>query len=227
MDAVRAFIAENTDGRQADFVPIPQSVYPAVLPTPTTGTVLYGLATVLANSDLQSVIRALANRNSPVAKGYYSSKDAGYAGLKAEIARWSSRCSGDIVLMGYSQGAHIVGDMTQTIYKGELPFMPPSRLAYSLLVADPAFNPNSIGSFGTFAENHWGLMGRRDAYPQAAHGPVLSLCNADDIICNGGESWNVVRSILVASHGLESASALTDDAVVAIRGIEVHTNYDT
>ncbi len=125
---------------------------------------------------------------------YKKSKDAGYSATYAAVA---STCeSSKVILIGYSQGAHIAGDIAQTIFHSARP-IGKERLAGVLLLADPAFNNDSpgtwtfdyVGSTPPFvsvtdynrAEDAKGSLGSRAAF--STGDPVVSICLNGDAVC--------------------------------------------
>ncbi len=107
---------------------------------------------------------------------YTSSMSAGRTALKSKISSWSSSCrSTKIVLFGYSQGAHIVGDVLVGLSSTAR-----TRIYGVGLLGDPMFNP-SLRNSVTADRNHGGMFGRRSSWPS---GPfVYDLCDKGDQVC--------------------------------------------
>ena len=147
------------------------------------------------------------------ASEYKVSKDEGYNLAYQTLASYAASCkkSTKFILFGYSQGAHIAGDLTNSIFNGNGP-IGSDRLAASALLADPAFNrvikeagvtgrsalyqyngpsptssdfdPSDDTVFSTVGRG-WdvrGSLGKRQAYPAGA--PVLSACIVGDPVCD-------------------------------------------
>ncbi|PKZ62830.1 hypothetical protein CYJ73_24975 [Gordonia terrae] len=132
---------------------------------------------------------------------YKPSKDAGYSAAYDTLAQWASSPCGDdqkFVLIGYSQGAHIAGDLAQTILHSSKP-VSADRLAGVLLMGDPAFNEHSPGAYSLDymvpidGSSPWvSLTDSEDAKSQGSLGkraefgsddPVVSVCINGDVIC--------------------------------------------
>lgn len=113
---------------------------------------------------------------------YFPSKDQGYDRLYQKLRSWGTSCPrARFALVGYSQGAHIVGDMLNTIVRTGGP-VPRSRLVGAVLMGDPSFNAGSPGS--QRIGGGWGapISGRRAAYPATLN--VRSVCLAGDAVCD-------------------------------------------
>ncbi|QOH59642.1 hypothetical protein C6Y44_26555 (plasmid) [Rhodococcus rhodochrous] len=132
---------------------------------------------------------------------YKPSKDQGYAAGYSTVKEWVEVCGSDtkIVLIGYSQGGHIAGDLAQTILHESKPFGQ-DNLGGVLLFGDPAFNgasPNTLGlDYRTPLDDGEpytalslektavmeGSLGQRAEFDENA--PVLSVCLHGDLICD-------------------------------------------
>lgn len=141
---------------------------------------------------------------------YKASKDKGYSHAYSTVQRWGSNCSQtQFVLAGFSQGAHIAGDLAQSILHGHGP-VDRERLAAAVLIGDPAYNSTSPNANefrydGPKTEgddrdqrtlvtdpDHWkirGSLGERAAFD--AKDPVISVCVYGDPICDATSvGWN-------------------------------------
>ncbi len=107
---------------------------------------------------------------------YVGSMKAGRAALNAKLASWSSRCpSTKFALFGYSQGAHVVGDVVVGLSSTM------RKKVYGVgLIGDPMFNPTLSASV-TKDSKHGGMFGRRSAWPSGVY--VHDVCNRGDQIC--------------------------------------------
>lgn len=137
---------------------------------------------------------------------YKESKDQGFEFAYAVVKDWAESCpDSKISLVGYSQGAHIAGDLVNSI-AGDNPDIKQEQLGYVVLISDPAYNstsPNtyefrydpSIGPGGpgfnyerdviVADPEHWdinGALGRRDAFPNDIN--LVSLCIYGDPVCD-------------------------------------------
>jgi hypothetical protein len=80
-----------------------------------------------------------------------------------------------LILLGYSQGAQVTGNVYQRLKPGER-----RRIAAVVLWGDPRFNPLDLKAN---REDHpgVGLLGPRSRFPDP--GKVFSYCNTHDPIC--------------------------------------------
>lgn len=128
---------------------------------------------------------------------YKNSKDKGYAEMRKLLAAEAANCPGSqFFLVGYSQGAHIAGDLAQSVFHGEGP-VPKSRIGGVVLLADPAFNSDSPGTNEYVYEKdsitdhsgQWkihGALGTRAAFDK--NDPVISVCIYGDPICDSNSA---------------------------------------
>lgn len=136
---------------------------------------------------------------------YFESKNKGYAEALGTLERLATDCpSSKFFLVGFSQGAHIAGDLAQTVFHEGSP-VDRSRIAGVILLADPAYNSASpgaeefrlaTGASGTVifhaplgpesADVLHGLAGSRRPFEESD--PVLSICVATDPVCDGGSA---------------------------------------
>lgn len=143
---------------------------------------------------------------------YQRSKDGGYATARSAVANTNSACpSSKFLLAGYSQGAHIAGDLAQSILHGNGP-VDPSKLAGALLIADPGYNGaspratefqydgpkwdddkfDSSKNVVFKNDDRWnvsGSLGTRAAFNESD--PIVSICVFGDFICDTGATTNV------------------------------------
>ncbi|MFD6163363.1 cutinase family protein [Nocardia sp. NPDC060256] len=125
---------------------------------------------------------------------YRISKDTGYSRAYQELKKQATEChSAKFVLVGYSQGGHIMGDLAQSVFHGNGP-VDRTRIAAVVLIADPAYNgptprtTEAIYSQGklTQDQDHWpigGSLGQRAAFETTD--PVVSICIYGDPVCDG------------------------------------------
>lgn len=154
---------------------------------------------------------------------YKRSKDFGYSVARSAVATTAANCpSSRFLFVGYSQGAHIAGDLAQSILHGNGP-VDSSKLAGALLIADPGYNGASPratefqysgpywgndefdSSKHTVFENddRWeisGSLGKRAAFSDSD--PVISICVFGDYICDTGATANAVTKNWM--HGVYS-----------------------
>ena len=125
---------------------------------------------------------------------YKKSKDTGYSTAYNSIKDFAAKCPNSrFVLFGYSQGAHVMGDIAQSAFHGNGP-VGRSRVAGVVLIADPAYNGISPGTAEFIYDkkmlsrddDHWkigGALGTRAAFDK--NDPVISICIYGDPICDG------------------------------------------
>ena len=107
---------------------------------------------------------------------YIGSMKAGRAALNAKLTSWSSKCpSTKFALFGYSQGAHVVGDVVVGLSSTM------RKKVYGVgLIGDPMFNP-TFSSSVTKDSKHGGMFGRRASWPSGVY--VHDVCNKGDQVC--------------------------------------------
>lgn len=116
---------------------------------------------------------------------YQSSKSGGVRNLDTYLDEQDSCLSERWVLIGFSQGAHVVGDALSSS-DGTLDDTQQSKLAAVVLLADPRFNPQEIFVAGTYSVARYGLAGKRPKGDLTrAVGKIRSWCDADDFVCQG------------------------------------------
>lgn len=143
---------------------------------------------------------------------YQRSENGGYATARSILTNTSAACpSSKFLFVGYSQGAHIAGDLAQTILHKDGP-VAPSKLVGALLIADPRYNGTSprISEF-QYAGPKWddskfdptkdvviknadrlsiiGSLGVRAAFKRSD--PIVSICVIGDLVCDAGATPNV------------------------------------
>ncbi len=102
-------------------------------------------------------------------------------GAKDVQARIDARHAGckdtRFVLVGYSQGAQVMGDVLKHSEIRNL-------VAAVALFGDPYFNADSSSARGSYDSSSYGVFGPRDEWPSDITGRVFSYCHWHDIICN-------------------------------------------
>lgn len=147
---------------------------------------------------------------------YYDSVRQGAAaatGLVEHIARECPRTR--IVLMGYSQGAHVSGLALQRLSTSTS-----SHVAAVINFGDPMFNPSSRHASGNFNRARHGLLGR--AAPSTSV-PVFSVCSRTDFICQGSRfRWGYLpwRDRLHGHYAYAGVSAAGDFMADVLRRTE-------
>jgi hypothetical protein len=114
---------------------------------------------------------------------YSQSVNVGKTTLKEYVNFVADKCSSTrFVGVGYSQGAHVVGDAFS-----ELPSTVQDRVAAMVLFGDPRFNPSqTIVNDGTYDSNLSGIYKTQAMrqVPSILEGQTRSYCIQGDPICN-------------------------------------------
>lgn len=119
------------------------------------------------------------NYNDP----YHISQAKGVEMLLAEVRESIASCSDQqLILGGYSQGAHVIGDSLHLLTQSER-----NHIAYVALFGDPRFNVNSFAARGTFTVKRVGRSGgvleSREEFPADMQSRITSWCLHNDGIC--------------------------------------------
>lgn len=137
---------------------------------------------------------------------------AGVQKTDAHISQYKSACpNSKFVIIGYSQGASVAGDVARDISAGKVAGVSPDDVTNVLLIADPGRSSNSAyesytgtpsklyGSIppGVMGKNfeiispgsdaradRIGWTGERPGRFEGMYGKVLSLCAEDDLACS-------------------------------------------
>lgn len=111
------------------------------------------------------------------------SRDA--AALAEFLDTRADQCPAErVVLAGYSAGAALVGDVLQSPRLGAAAR---SRVAATVLLADPEFNPADIRTAAGTFDPRYGGSPRRPAFPAPLAGRIRSYCRRHDIVCQRGD----------------------------------------
>lgn len=115
---------------------------------------------------------------------YFGSLDTGKARLAGELNRLASLCPGSrTVLIGYSQGAHVIGDVTSNTNPNKLTSAAKSRIAAVYLTGDPVRRPYESHNRGTGIGG--GVLVDRGAGQMSGLGSrILSYCYKGDWACD-------------------------------------------
>ena len=128
--------------------------------------------------------------------GYFPSVAKGHAALVKQL-RADTEVMNCYVLMGYSQGAHVVGDVLET---SELSWSIRNRIVAVVLLADPRFNPldTTIQRYGSFEPDRGGFFSPREAGAMVSDGfdyEVLTACKKKDFWCQSAGALNPFAAI--------------------------------
>jgi Cutinase len=120
----------------------------------------------------------------PASFSYPSSVRAGITALKARLTQTASRCAGiTFVLIGYSQGAQVIGD---TLAAGAVPAA--GRIKAVVFFGDPRFNGREPFDIGSYNRNRNGIFPPALGALNAFAGAIGSYCRVDDTVCQSGAS---------------------------------------
>lgn len=120
---------------------------------------------------------------------YFTSKNRGQQMLHTYLSKITTACpSMQLVVIGYSQGAHAAGDDLATESDSIT-----KHIAAFVMLGDPLFNPNAPYVRGNFDASDHGIAGARDendfaGWSSARDTNVLKIgswCNSHDPICQG------------------------------------------
>ena len=158
------------------------------------------LVTQVVNASTQTVSRAAVSYPATL-NNYNNSSLQGINALKTQLTNLVNSCpSTKVVLMGYSQGAHVVGDVLGGGQGGNLGTATPAIAANisSHVVAVATFgDPRHVASGANF---NAGTATRSGRFPRStaqvnalnAFSPrIRSWCDRNDTFCAGGFSTNV------------------------------------
>jgi hypothetical protein len=158
------------------------------------------LVTQVVNASTQTVSRAAVSYPATLSN-YASSSLQGINALKTQLTNLVNACpSTKVVLMGYSQGAHVVGDVLGGGQGGSLgaTTAPISTTISSHVVAVATFgDPRHVASGPNF---NAGTSTRNGRFPRSStqwgnlntFSPrIRSWCDANDTFCSSGFSTNV------------------------------------
>lgn len=146
-----------------------------------------------------------------------SSGDATYdadvrAGVRAAGRVMGSTC-GQVVLVGYSQGAEVVH---------RLVVAHPRRIALAVLMGDPLRNPEdraTVLTLGTGSLGGRGNAGPGARFPGVVRRHVLEVCVQADDVCNAPASGRVgppSAAHHTAYQGLGTAGTIADQAAALV-----------
>lgn len=132
---------------------------------------------------------------------YFSSLDTGKARLAAELNRLATLCpSSRTVLIGYSQGAHVVGDVTSNSNPNALSTRAKSRIAAVYLTGDPVRRPYESHNRGTGIGG--GVLVDRGAGQMSGLGSrILSYCYKGDWACDAPHKDPTRSAAIHTSYG--------------------------
>ena len=122
----------------------------------------------------------------PASDNYVSSEQTGVSDLQSFLTSQATTCPNQlIVLLGYSQGAQVVGD----VLAGKLAASIQSRIIAVTDFGDPLFNSRETFDVGTYRVGVNGVLGARSSGALSLFSRAIqNYCNGNDGICQAGQS---------------------------------------
>lgn len=168
---------QNSAGGFGDTIDAVRKQVQALVPTASARAIDYPAISIPA-ARLQDVTYSLR---------YANSISDGRKQLAAFLRDWYGRCgtSGWLVLAGYSQGAHVVGDvMTENSWVSSAVR---ARVAGVVLIGDPRFRGDAVYGVGDFDRRLNGVatgVYASRAVSLSGAPPLRSYCQQGDAVCN-------------------------------------------
>jgi hypothetical protein len=116
--------------------------------------------------------------NYPASANFASSSRAGVAELRRLIG--AERAGACLVLLGYSQGAIVVGDALAALGSADA-----AKVRAVAMFGDPRFNSAEPYNVGTFAKNSAGVNRRPTGQLSTFASRIQNYCNGGDTVCQG------------------------------------------
>lgn len=89
-----------------------------------------------------------------------------------------------LLLGGFSQGAHVVGDTIENLTKANDSAVP--HIYGVAIYGDPRFSKDDHATArGNYNPEHWGLLGERENYSTKINNRLGDWCRLKDAICQG------------------------------------------
>jgi Cutinase len=122
---------------------------------------------------------------------YYPSVWEGDEHLENRIKGDAASCAGmKILVAGFSQGAHVVGDTIENLSNKNDSSL--SHVYGVALYGDPRFNPSDKATArGNYNPEHWGILTERGAYSSKINNRLGDWCRREDAICQGFNAGNL------------------------------------
>jgi hypothetical protein len=148
---------------------------------PQGGGIIAGPQATAVKNAVKDTVKTF-NLVYPASFDYQRSKAQGVTALKAELSKTSSACpTTKFVIIGYSQGADVIGD---TLQAGNVPAA--GRIGAIAMFGDPAFNSKEKFVTGSFKAGTNGVFPRRTGALAQFADRIVSFCNNDDTFCQAG-----------------------------------------
>ncbi|KPM36473.1 hypothetical protein AK830_g10086 [Neonectria ditissima] len=138
---------------------------------------------------------------------YVPSQTAGVANMTKMVQEYAEECPRtNMVLMGYSQGAHVTADVLCGASEANFPTTKPQcssitdKIAAVVLMGDPSFTAGQPYNLGTSKGS--GIFPRQNpAGCNFVHNKMISICDAGDLFCEAGSDDLAVHMSYVANWG--------------------------
>ncbi|KAK4210571.1 carbohydrate esterase family 5 protein, partial [Rhypophila decipiens] len=149
-------------------------------------------------------------------KEYPESETAGVIEMRRLAVEYASACPGGrIVLMGYSQGAHVSADVVCGNSEAGFPQSDPlpanvaDRISAILLMGDPSHVASAPFNRGTSIKD--GMFPRLNttAGCAAVQDKMVSYCDTGDVFCDRGDDQGVHRRYIQV-YGAEAVAFVVD-----------------
>ncbi|MGI8921037.1 MAG: cutinase family protein [Solirubrobacteraceae bacterium] len=116
---------------------------------------------------------------------YPFSVNTGKANLENRLHNDGSSCpSMKIVIGGFSQGAHVVGDAMEELANNNDSIL--GHVYGVAIYGDPRFSKDDHATArGDYDPNHWGIFGERNNYSSLINNRLGDWCRIYDAICQG------------------------------------------
>ncbi len=116
---------------------------------------------------------------------YFPSVWEGDEHLENRIKADASACSSmKILVAGFSQGAHVVGDTIENLAGKNDSSL--SHVYGVALFGDPRFNPSDKATArGNYNPEHWGILTERGSYSSRINNRLGDWCRLKDAVCQG------------------------------------------
>jgi hypothetical protein len=117
--------------------------------------------------------------------GYFPSVWEGDSHLESRIKGDASSCpSMKLLVAGFSQGAHVVGDTIENLTGKSDSSV--SHIYGVALYGDPRFNPEDKATArGNYSPEHWGILTKRGNYSAKINNRLGDWCRLKDAVCQG------------------------------------------
>lgn len=119
---------------------------------------------------------------------YRLSVAAGERALRSRLEGLATKCPKTwTILVGYSQGANVVGDVID-VGGTQLSSKAKGRIKAVILLGDPRFRANQNYSTGDYERGRSGLIPRGVGEFGSLASRVRSFCNKNDLVCQRGKT---------------------------------------